>query len=201
VAKGYAQRYGINYDKTAAPIVRLESFRTLLHIAASLGWDIQHFDIKTAFLHGILPENETMYMDQPPGFEVPGKEEWVMKLLKSIYGMKQASRVWNKTFDKAVKGWGFQCLSTEWCIYWRQTPAGTIIAVHVDDIISIASDPKENDSFKSLLKSKWDITDLGPAKFALGIGISRNLDAGTISISQTALIDQPGSGHRSIQST
>ena len=41
-------------------------------------------------------------MEQLPGFEVPGKEDWVMKLMKSIYGMKQASRVWNWTFDRAV---------------------------------------------------------------------------------------------------
>jgi len=191
VAKGYAQRYGIDYDKTTAPTVHLESFHTLLHLAASLGWDIQHFDIKTAFLHGILPENETMYMEQPPGFEAPGKENWVMKLMKSIYGMKQASRVWNRIFDKAVKGWGFKRLSSEWCIYWRQTATGTIIfAVHVDDIISIASNPSENESFKALLKGKWDISDLGPAKFALGIAISRNPSTRTISISQTALIDR-----------
>ena len=77
VAKGYAQHYGIDYDKTTAPTVCLESFCTLLHIAASLGWDIQHFDIKTAFLHGILPENETMYMEQPPGFKAPGKKDWL----------------------------------------------------------------------------------------------------------------------------
>jgi len=191
VAKGYAQRYGIDYDKTTAPTVRLESFRVLLHIAASLGWDVQHFDIKTAFLHGILPENETMFMEQPPGFEVPGKEDWVMKLMKSIYGMKQASRVWNRTFDRAVRGWGFKRLSSEWCIYWRQTPTGTVIfAVHVNDIISIAPKPSMNKAFKSQLKGKWDITDLGPAKFALGIAISRNPSVNTISISQTALIDR-----------
>src|ERR1019366_2791310 len=86
VAKGYAQQYGIDYDKTTAPTARLESCRTILHIAATLGWELQQFDIKTAFLHGVLPEDETMYMEQPPGFEVPGKEEWVMRLMKSIYG-------------------------------------------------------------------------------------------------------------------
>ena len=74
VAKGYAQRYGVDYDKTTAPTVRLESFRTILHIAATLGWDLQHVDVKTAFLHGVLPESETMFMEQPPGFEAPGKE-------------------------------------------------------------------------------------------------------------------------------
>jgi hypothetical protein len=191
VAKGYAQRYGIDYDKTTAPTVHLESFRALLHIAASLGWDIQHFDIKTAFLHGVLPENETMYMEQPPGFEAPGKEDWVMKLMKSIYGMKQASRVWNRTFDKAVKAWGFERLPSEWCIYRRQTPTGTtIFAVHVDDIISASTSPAENERFKASLKEKWDISDLGSVKFALGIAVARDLDAGTVSISQTALIDR-----------
>jgi hypothetical protein len=52
VVKGFAQRYLIDYDKTTAPTARLESFRALLHIAATLDWDVQHFDIKTAFLHG-----------------------------------------------------------------------------------------------------------------------------------------------------
>jgi hypothetical protein len=57
-----------------------------------LGWELQQFDIKTAF-HGVLPEEETMYMEQPLGFEVPGREEWVMRLMKSTYSMKQASRI------------------------------------------------------------------------------------------------------------
>jgi len=54
------------------------------------GWDIQQIDIKTAFLHGVLPEDETAYLEQPKGFEEPGKEGWVMRLMKSIYRMKQA---------------------------------------------------------------------------------------------------------------
>ena len=91
--KGFAQRYGVDYDKTTAPTVRLQSFRTILHLAATLDWDLCQFDIKTAFLHGILPETETMYMEQPPGFEEVRKEDCVMCLMKSIYGMKQASRV------------------------------------------------------------------------------------------------------------
>ena len=191
VAKGYAQQYGIDYDKTTAPTARLESFRAILHIAASLGWELQQFDIKTAFLHGILPEEETMYMEQPPGFEVPGKEQWVMRLMKSIYGMKQASRIWNQTFHKAVQNWGFERLACEWCVYRRETPTGIIIfAVHVDDIICSASSPEEINRFKAELRSHWEISDLGPAKFALGIAITRDLEKRTIAISQTALIDR-----------
>ena len=124
VAKGYAQCHGINYNKTTAPTVCLESFCTLLHIAALQGWDIQHFDIKMAFLHRVLLENKTMYMEQLSGFEVPGKENWVMKLMKSIYGIKQVSRVWNHTFNKVVKVWGFEQLPSEWCIYCQKSPTG-----------------------------------------------------------------------------
>src|SRR6266702_6876079 len=169
VAKGFAQRWGIDYDKTTAPTVRLESFRSILHIAANLDWDVQQFDIKTAFLHGILPEDETMFMEQPKGFEAPGKEDWVMHLMKSIYGMKQASRIWNQTFHNAVTQWGFERLECEWCVYRRQSASGiTIFVLHVDDILSASSNPDDNSWFRDKLKAQWDISDLGPTKFALG---------------------------------
>jgi len=191
VAKGFAQRYGIDYDKTTAPTVRLESFRSILHIAASLDWDLRQFDIKTAFLHGILPEDETMFMEQPYGFAAPGKEEWVMRLMKSIYGMKQASRIWNQTFHKAVTQWGFERLDCEWCVYRRTSPTGTtIFAVHVDDIIATGSSPSEINDLRDSLKSQWEITELGEPKLALGITISRDRENRTVSLSQTAKIDK-----------
>jgi hypothetical protein len=190
VTKGYAQQYGIDYDKTTAPTSRLESLHTLLHIAAVLDWDVQQYDIKTAFLHRVLPEEERMYMEQPPGFEEPGKEDWVMNLMKSIYGMRQASRIWNHTFHEGVSQWGFKQMACEWCIYRCQTPMGTIIfAVHVDDITSITTSHEENNTFREELQSQWDISDLSNVKFALGIAISRDTSNHTISLSQTALID------------
>ena len=191
VAKGYAQIYGIDYDRTTAPTARLESFRTILHLAASLGWNINQFDIKTAFLHGVLPADEIAYMEQPPGFAEPGKEDWVMQLSKSIYGMKQASRIWNQTFHTTVKSWGFERMKNEWCVYRRVSPAGTtIFAVHVDDILCASSSQAELDRFRNDLLSCWEISDLGPAKFALGIAISRDLTSKTISLSQSAYIDR-----------
>ena len=156
-----------------------------------LDWDLHQFDIKTAFLHGVLPPDETMFMEQPPGFECPGKEDWVWHLLKSIYGMKQASCIWNKTFNSAILGWNFIRLSCEWCVYMRRSPTGTIIfSVYVDDIFSAASSVAENDHFAELLKSRWEISKLGPAKFALGIAFSRNRSAHTITLSQTTFIDK-----------
>ena len=113
VAKGFAECYSIDYNKTTALTVRLESFHSILHLAVSHNWELWQFNIKMAFLHSVLPKTKTMFMEQPPGFEVPGKEEWVMELMKSIYGMKQVSCIWNQTFHKAVLQRGFKHLSCE----------------------------------------------------------------------------------------
>ena len=130
-------------------------------------------------------------MEQPSGFESPDKSDWVMRLMKSIYGMKQASRIWNQTFHSTVAQWGFERMECEWCVYRRQSPTSTIIfAVHVNDIISIASTPAENERFKEFLKSKWDISSLRPIKYALGITVSRDRARRTVTLSQTAKIDQ-----------
>jgi len=102
VAKGFVQQPGIDHNKTTAPTARLESLHAIAHIATSLDWELHQFDIKTAFLNSILPEDEQAFMEQPEGYEVPGKEDWVLQLLKSIYSMKQASRVWNATFNGEV---------------------------------------------------------------------------------------------------
>ena len=90
----------------------------------------------------------------------------------------------------SVKEWGFKRVPCEWCVYHHTTPTGTIaFAVHVDDIISIVSSPDENNRFKADLNVKWKISDLGEAKFTLGIAMTRDRPERSISLSQTALID------------
>jgi hypothetical protein len=90
VFRGFEQVHGRDFDKTTSPMARMEAWRILLHLAAHLGWDAQQIDVKTAFLYGLLSEEETQYMQQPPGFEEPDKKDWVWKLECSLYGMKQA---------------------------------------------------------------------------------------------------------------
>ena len=86
--------------------------------------------------------------------------------------MRQSGRNWNKQKHEAMLTWGFTHLSCEWCIYYRQDCDGVMMAaIHVDDILSIASSPEENVHFKVQLHSKWTISNLGDVKFALGIGI------------------------------
>ena len=105
--------------------------------------------------------------------------------------MKQVSQVWNKMFNSTVLGWNFMWLSCEWCVYICHSPTRTIIfSVHVDNIFSMASLAAENDWFTALLKSQWDISELGPAKFALGIAFSCDRTAHTITLSQTAFVNK-----------
>lgn len=93
VFKGYEQQWGIDYTSTTSPTACMESWCILLHIAASLGWNAQQIDIKTIFLYGLLPEDETQYMEQLRRFEEQGKETWVWKLQQGLYGMKQSGRI------------------------------------------------------------------------------------------------------------
>jgi hypothetical protein len=189
---GNRQIYGRDYTRTTSPTAHLESFRTVLYVAASNGWDIQQVDVKTAFLNADLPPEEYQYARQPRNFEEKGKESCVWKVVKSLYGLKQAGRAWNKHMHEAMLEWGFRHLVCKWCVYICRLPDGgaNIVAMHVDDILSAVSTVKANDAFKAQLRSKWAITDLSDIKFCLGIAVVRDAERRTISLSQTALIDR-----------
>jgi hypothetical protein len=116
---GCRQKYGRDYEQTTSPTARLESFRAVLHVAASRGWDVQQIDVKTAFLNATLPPDEVQYSRQPRHFEEPGKEGWYWKIVKALYGLKQAGRAWNRAMHEAMLEWGFRRLICEWCVYVR----------------------------------------------------------------------------------
>ena len=102
VAKGYAQKEGIDYNEVFSPVVKHSSIRILLALVAQFDMEIVQMDVKTAFLHGDLEEE--IYITQPDGFKVAGKENWVCKLNKSLYGLKQSPRQWYKRFDQFMIG-------------------------------------------------------------------------------------------------
>ena len=81
------------------------AIQVVLGLAASLDLEIEQMDVKTAFLHGDLEEE--IYMEQPEGFRVKGKEDFVCKLNKSLYGLKQAPRQWYKKFESVMREQGY----------------------------------------------------------------------------------------------
>ncbi|KAJ9561022.1 hypothetical protein OSB04_006182 [Centaurea solstitialis] len=138
VAKGFRQREGVDYFDTYAPVARIGSIRTLIAISTLKGLYIHQMDVKTAFLNGLLKEE--IYMEQPEGFVVPGQENKVCRLVKSLYGLKQAHKQWHERFDATVTSFGFKHNGADRCIYSKYTKEFTVvICLHVDDMLIIGT--------------------------------------------------------------
>ena len=101
MAKGFTQREGIDYNETFSPVSCKNSFRIIMALIAYYDLEIHQMDTKTAFLNGDLEEN--IYMAQPKGFILEGKERMGCRLKKSIYGLKQASSQWYLKFDLTIR--------------------------------------------------------------------------------------------------
>lgn len=79
---------GLDFEDTFSPLVRLETMRVFLALAAQLEWSVSKLDVRSAFLNGELKEE--MYVEQPKRFTVRGKEEKVYRLKKALYRLRQA---------------------------------------------------------------------------------------------------------------
>ncbi|GBP80273.1 Retrovirus-related Pol polyprotein from transposon TNT 1-94 [Eumeta japonica] len=97
-ARGFTQIKDVDYQEIFSPTTRYDSIRIILSIAAKHKLEIQQFDVKTAFLNGHLQEN--IFIEVPEGVSVSLNKSHVLKLNKSLYGLKQASRCWNKRFTE-----------------------------------------------------------------------------------------------------
>jgi hypothetical protein len=88
VARGFSQKEGIDYEETFSPVARYTSIHTIISLASMMGWKLHQMDVKTVFLNGMIEEE--VYIEQPQGFVIHGKESHVCRLKKSLYGLKQA---------------------------------------------------------------------------------------------------------------
>ncbi|GJX56255.1 retrotransposon protein, putative, ty1-copia subclass [Tanacetum coccineum] len=144
--------------------VDIRAIRILIAIAAYYDYEIWQMDVKTAFLNGYL--NEEVYMEQPKGFVNPKYPNRVCKLKRSIYGLKQASRQWNKRFDDEIKKFGLVKMLSE------------------PHVIPMLQD------VKSYLGKCFAMKDLGEAAYILGIKIYRDRSRRLIGLCQSAYIEK-----------
>ena len=179
VAKGYTQKEGVDYEETFSPVAMLKSIRILLSIPAALDYEIWKMDVKTTFLNGYL--DESIYMMQPEGFIVEGQEQKVCKLLRSIYGLKQASRSWNLRFDETIKTFDFKQNVDEPCVF---------LVLCVDDILIIGNDIGLLSDVKKWLVEKFQMKYLGQASYVLGIQIIMDRKNRLLALSQASYIDK-----------
>ncbi|GJX80511.1 retrotransposon protein, putative, ty1-copia subclass [Tanacetum coccineum] len=189
VAKGHTQTYGIDYEETFSPVADIRAIRILIAIAAYYDYEIWQMDVKTAFLNGRLDED--IYMEQPEGYVNPRYPNRVCKLQRSIYGLKQASRQWNKRFDEEIKKFGFTQNRDEPCVYRKASGSNVVFLIlYVDDILIMGNNIPRLKEVKDYLGKCFSMKDLGEAAYILGIKIYRDRSKRLIGLSQSAYIDK-----------
>ncbi|CAL9021646.1 unnamed protein product, partial [Prunus brigantina] len=181
IAKGFHQRPGIDYAETFSPVVKPATIRTVLSLAVSRGWSLRQLDVKNAFLHGFLQED--VYMAQPPGFIDPTRPSYVCKLHKALYGLKQAPRAWFHRISTFLLSVGFTRSQADTSLFIFQQASYTIfLLLYVDDIVVTGSDSTHLQQFISLFGAHFDIKDLGPLSYFLGLQVLHQ--NGTLHINQ-----------------
>lgn len=190
VVKGFAQEKGVDFDEIFSPVVKMNSIRVVLGLAASMNLEIEQLDVKTAFLHGDLEED--IFMEQPEGFEIEGRKHMVCRLRKSLYGLKQASRQWYKKFDSFMIVNGFERTISDHCVFIQRSSENDfiILLLYVDDMLIVGPNSIKIQKLKNKLNESFDMKDLGPVKKILGMQILRDRKKGKLWLSQENYIEK-----------
>jgi transposase InsO family protein len=189
VARGFSQVEGVDFHDTFAPVAKFTTIRCMLAIGAAMDLEIHQMDVKTAFLNGELEED--IYMDQPLGFVEEGTQHLVCKLKKSLYGLKQSPRAWYQRIDTFFTKEGFSRSHADHSLYVKQSSEFLLIVIiYVDDLIILASGDAVLGWLKAKLEKEFEMSDLGPLEFCLGVAFERNRSARTITMSQSKYIEE-----------
>ncbi|KAJ4812357.1 Retroelement pol polyprotein-like [Rhynchospora pubera] len=171
VVLGNRQVEGIDYTETFAPVAKMVSVRTFLAVAIAKGWELHQMDVHNAFLHGDL--NEEVYMRLPPGFACSQPSK-VCRLRKSLYGLRQAPRMWFSKLSAALESYGFVQSKADYSLFsYTKGDVFLAILVYVDDLVIAGNNSEAVKGFKQYLSGTFHMKDLGALKYFLGIEIAR----------------------------
>jgi len=181
--RGFTQEEGIDYDETFASVVKPMSYKALFAIAAALDLETEQMDVKTAFLYGYI--DHEIYVEQP--HHMTDGTSRVCKLRKALYGLKQAPRIWYQTLTNFLRNLGFEPISADLGIFVR---SNMYIAVYVDDLLIVGPSIAEIKKIKRSLRNRFQMTDLGPCSYYLGMSVQRDRQNRILYLSQEAYIDK-----------
>jgi len=165
----------------------METVGVVLSIVAQNKWKVYQIDVKLAFLNGVLMEE--VYIELPLGYEKKGQEHKVCRLKKDLYGLKQAPRAWYSRIDSYLLENGFEKCEREPTFYIKEKDGKLIIVVlYVDDVIFTGNDDYLIENFKTVIKEKFEMTDMGLLRYFLGIEVEQNGNG--IFISQAKYVNE-----------
>jgi hypothetical protein len=182
VAKGCSHRASLDYTETYSPHIRMASLRLFLAIAAARDLEMCQLDIDTALLYA--PIKEDVYIRQPLGFS-DGTSK-VCHLRRCLYGLKHSPREFNMLLRASLVDHGWQQCVSDLCIYiFRAGHVFAMIALYVDDIPAACNDASWLTTFKAPLRARFKIKDMRELSQLLGMHITRDRSARTISLDQS----------------
>ncbi|KAE8732274.1 hypothetical protein F3Y22_tig00002237pilonHSYRG01326 [Hibiscus syriacus] len=172
VARGFSQQYGLDYDETFSPVAKLTTVRVLLALAANKDLNLWQMDVKNAFLHGEL--DREIYMTQPMGFQSQDHPEYVCKLRKALYRLKQAPRAWYGKIVEFLTKSGYSVTPADSSLFVKANEGKlAIVLVYVDDLIITGDDEAEILQTKENLSVRFQMKELGQLKHFLGLEVDR----------------------------
>jgi Reverse transcriptase (RNA-dependent DNA polymerase)/GAG-pre-integrase domain/Zinc knuckle len=187
VAQGFSQRPGVDYNETYSPVMDITSYRYLISLSLTLSCNIHIMDVVTAFLYGDL--DKEIYMKVPEGINIPsGIRKPSLKLVKSLYGLKQAGRLWYyRLANFLLRNLNYKRLDSSPCIFVKgDRTKFVIISIYVDDLNLIGTE-KEISETKTALSKEFEMKDLGLGTYCLGVEITRV--AGGVLVHQKSYIE------------
>ena len=180
VAKGFSQVAGIDFTETYAPVIKYDAVRAVFVISNEQGMVTAQFDVCTAYLNADLID--IIYMEQPEGYQVILWPLYVCLLLKSLYGLKQSARRWNKTFDKFAQQFHLLPSIADPCVYYSKDithpeKVETILGIFVDDGIISSTNAAKLEDILQYLDRVFKITR-GDMGYYIGLEVYQNRQAG-----------------------
>ncbi|CAI7901493.1 unnamed protein product [Closterium sp. NIES-54] len=188
VARGFSQCKGVDFFQTFAPTPKMTTLRVLLHVAAQRDYELHSLDFSTAFLQGSL--HEEVWLHRPSTFTgtfPPGTQR---RLRRPVYGLRQAPREWHDTLLSTLSDLGFQPSSADPSLFVRCGSTPFFVLVYIDDLGFATADRVALADVKLKLQKRHTCTDLGELRHYLGLQITRDRAARTITLSQSYMVQQ-----------
>ena len=176
---------GVDCGGTFALVCRLQNIRMMLAIAAELDYEGHMLDVQRVFLNADVEED--VFVKMAPGYETNDEAgvPLAMKLKKGLYDLRQSPKSWFGTMDVELAVVGFRPLKSDPCVYVYEDETGfVVLTLYVADILFLSASKSLLNKLKKKIMNRFEMSDMCDVSRILGIKVTRDLEKGTITISQ-----------------